>query len=164
MRLSMPVLLCASMAAGCARPAAPLRNTFETPAALAAAVLDALAQGNVAVLQDLAVSETEFRERVWPELPASNPRRNLPVEYVWEDLRQKSQAYLRQTLAEHRGRRYRLVRVEFLGESTRYRTLTVARKAQLIVRDEHGEESAVRLFGSVLESEAEYKLLSYVVD
>ncbi len=56
-------------------------------------------------LRDLALNEIEFREQVWPELPAARPERNLPFSYVWGDLRQKSDANLERTLARHGGRR-----------------------------------------------------------
>lgn len=158
------VLSCALPIAGCGRRSTPLSHTFPSADALATAVLDAVARNDGAGLQALALSEVEFREHVWPELPVSRPERGVPFDYVWGDLSQKSRGYLQQTLAAHRGRRYRLVKVEFLGNATRYRTFEVARKAQLIVRDERGQEQAVRLFGSVLKSDSEFKLFSYVVD
>jgi hypothetical protein len=142
----------------------PLANTFESPDALARAVLDQLAHNDSAGLRALALSEEEFRSRVWPELPVSRPERNVPFEYVWRDLRQKSEGHLRQTLAEHGGRRYALVKVEFLGETTPYRTFQVAREAQLLVRDDRGEEHPIRVFGSVLRDGSRHKLFSYVID
>ena len=41
-------------------------------------------------LDALALSEQEFRDHVWPDLPAARPERNLPFSYVWGDLHQKS--------------------------------------------------------------------------
>ena len=160
------VLLAASlMSPACGRArAAPLDHTFSSPADLAGAVLAAIAAKDRPALEALALSEREFRERVWPELPSSRPERNLPFEYVWGDLHQKSHGHLRQTLGQHGGRRYTLIDIEFLGESTSYTTFDVSRKAQLRVRDERGEELVIRLFGSVLCSGSEYKIFSYVVD
>jgi hypothetical protein len=151
--------------AGCERArAAPLEHTYESPEALARAVLTEIAHNDKDALEALALSEREFRERVWPELPASQPGRNLPMEYVWGDLRQKSVGHLHATLAEHGGRRYDLLRVEFLGETTAFRSFEVTRRAQLHVRDDRGRMHVVRLFGSVLRSGSEHKLFSYVVD
>jgi hypothetical protein len=144
--------------------AAPLEHASRSPVDLANAVLDAMAAGDRPALEALALSEREFGERVWPELPASRPERNVPLDYVWGDLRQKSQGHLRQTLAQHGGHRYALVDVEFLGETTSYATFEVYRKTQLRVRDDRGEERVVRLFGSILRSGSEYKIFSYVVD
>ena len=159
------VLLAALLSPACSRAkAAPLEHTFASPADLADAVLAVVARNDRQTLETLALSDREFRERVWPELPASRPERNLPLEYVWGDLRQKSQGHLRQSLGRHGGRRYALIDVKFLGETTFYPTFEVSRKAELRVRDEHGEEQVLRLFGSVLRSGSEYKIFSYVVD
>jgi hypothetical protein len=164
-RFLFGVLLAALLSPACGRAkAAPLEYTFASPADLARAMLVALGAKDRPTLEALAVSEREFRERVWPELPSSRPERNLPVEYVWGDLFQKSQGHLRQTLGQHGGRRYVLIDIEFLGETTPYTTFDVSRKAQLRVRDERGEELVIRLFGSVLRSGSEYKIFSYVVD
>ena len=73
----------------CSR-APPLANTHSSASSLASAVLDALARRDRAALKALALNETEFRDHVWPELPAARPERNLPFSYVWGELRQKS--------------------------------------------------------------------------
>jgi hypothetical protein len=163
-------LLCAFVASalvgsGCGRAgAAPLEHTQGSPVDLARSVLDAVARADRTALERLAISDREFRERVWPALPASRPERNLPLDYVWGDLRQKSAGHLSQTLAQHGGRRYSLVDVAFLGETTPYANFEVLRKAQLRIRDDEGEEQVIRLFGSVLRSGSEYKIFSWVVD
>jgi hypothetical protein len=164
-RIVYGVLLAALLSPACSRAkAAPLEHTFASPTDLANAVLAAVARNDRQTLEALALSDREFRERIWPELPASRPERNLPLEYVWGDLHQKSQGHLRQTLGQHGGRRYSLTELKFLGETTSYPTYDVSRKAELRVRNEHGEEQVLRLFGSVLRSGSEYKIFSYVVD
>ena len=127
-------------------------------------MLDALAANDVERLEALALSETEFRTVVWPELPSSRPERGLPFDYAWGDLHQKSNNALRRLIAGQAGRRYQLLAVEFDGESTAYDTYTVHRESRLVVRDEHGAEMQLRFFGSVLERDGEYKVFSFVVD
>ena len=161
--------LCLLLASGCGRPAAsdapsPLGHTFESPEAVARAVLGALAEEDGPTLVALALSEMEFRTVVWPELPSSRPERGLPFEYAWGDLHQKSTNELRRLLARAGGRRYELLGMTFDGESTPYETFTVHRDSRLRVRDSEGAERDVRLFGSVLQRGGEYKLFSYVVD
>lgn len=161
--------LCVLLAGGCGRPAAsdalsPLGHTFESPEAVARAVLGALAEEDGPTLVALALSEMEFRTVVWPELPSSRPERGLPFEYAWGDLHQKSTNELRRLLARAGGRQYELLEMTFDGESTRYETFTVHRDSRLRVRDAEGAERDVRLFGSVLQRGGEYKLFSYVVD
>jgi hypothetical protein len=155
--------------AGCAerapRPAgAVLSETKASPEAVAEAVLAALADGDREALQRLALTEEEFTRAVWPELPSSRPERNLTVDYVWGDLNQKSRGFLQTLLNEHGGQRYRLVSVDFDGGVTEYETFRVHRDSRVTVEDAAGERRDVRLFGSVLEADGRYKLLSYVID
>ncbi len=124
----------------------------------------ALAQNDVAALRALALSEQEFKEHVWPDLPASRPERNLPFSYVWGDLHQKSEAALARTVGSHGGRRYELAGVRFVGETTKYNTYDVHRKTELTVMDATGAQTPLRLFGAVLEKEGRFKVFSYVVD
>jgi hypothetical protein len=152
------------LVAGCS-PSEPLfANAYPSPHATATAVLDALAERDVAAMRALAIDEKEFREHIWPELPASRPERNLPFSYVWGDLHQKSEAALQRTLAQHGGRRYVLSGLRFAGETTQYATYAVHRDTMLRIRDESGRESEVRLFGSTVEKDGAWKVFSYVVD
>jgi hypothetical protein len=141
-----------------------LANTRPSIDSLASAVLDAFAERDVAALRGLAVDEREFRELVWPELPAAQPERNLPFSFVWGDLRQKSEHYLAQTLAAIGGQRLTLVAVRFAGETTRYPSYAVHRETTLTVRDVEGSIRTLRAFGSALEKEGDWKVFSYVVD
>jgi hypothetical protein len=149
---------------GCQSPPAPLEHTFESPEALAREVLKLVEFRDTHRLGQLALSEREFADLVWPELPASRPERNLPLDYVWGDLRTKSRAHLGRIAEQFGGRRYELVGVSFRGETTTYRSYVVHRKAELIVREADGHEDRLRLFGSVLERDGRYKLFSFVVD
>lgn len=154
---------CAGDAAG-DPPLSPLHRTFPSPEALSRAVLTALAAGDVDTLRDLPLDELEFRNAVWPDLPASRPERNVPFDYAWGDLHQKSNNALRRLVARYGGRRYELVSVHFAGETTQYRTYKVHRETVLDLLDEEGEEVRLALFGSILERDGECKLFSYVVD
>ncbi len=145
-------------------PPSPLHQTFASPDALSRAVLGALAAEDADGLASLALSESEFRTVVWPELPSSRPERGLPFDYVWGDLSQKSSNALRRLVARHGGRRYTLAGVAFRGETTPYETYRVHREAVLDLLDEEGDELTLPLFGSILERDGEFKLFSYVVD
>jgi hypothetical protein len=142
----------------------PLANAHTSSESLARAVLAALAARDQTALLSLAVTEQEFREHVWPELPASRPERNLPHSYVWSDLKQKSDTALRQTLAQHGGRHYALIRVIYGGESTRYESYSVHRETIVVVQGTAGGEQQIRLYGSTLEKAGMFKVFSYVVD
>jgi len=151
-----------SLGPGC-RSVPPLRHAAESPRALADAVLDALARGDRPALERLAVGESEFRDHVWPRLPAARPERNLPFSYVWGDLHQKSQTSLGRILEGHRGRAYRLVDVRFDGGPAPYADFVVHREAVFVVGGPDGQEE-IRVCGSFLEKDGRWKVFSYVVD
>jgi hypothetical protein len=151
-----------ALAAACnARP--PLAHTSPSPETLARAVLDAVNTGDRARLETIALSEAEFRDHVWPELPAARPERNLPLSYVWGDLQQKSSQQLSVTLRQHGGKRYALVKLTF-SDVTPYAGFKVHRKATFHVRDASGHETDVRLCGSMIEQDGAWKVFSYVVE
>ena len=162
MRPGLIVLLLLLGACGPLVP--PLENTQASPSALAGAVLSALERRDLVALRALAVTEQEFRDHVWPELPAARPERNLPFSYVWGDLRQKSDASLSNTMAAHGGKHYDLVAVRSLGEVTPYETYLVHRETELAVKDVDGAAINLRVFGSILEKDGQFKVFSYVVD
>lgn len=147
----------------CAPAPPPLQHTADTRVALAAAVLAAVSAGDAPTLASLALSEQEFRDHIWPALPAARPERNLPFSYVWGDLRLKSQAGLVNVLGQYRGKRLTLVDVRF-GESTPYAGYTVHRAAVFTVRRTDGSTDDVRLCGSMVEKDGRWKVFSYVVN
>ena len=140
----------------------PLAHAYASPSSLASAVLDALARRDRAGLEALALNETEFRDHVWPELPAARPERNLPFSYVWGDLHQKSVQALSGVLSREGGRPYELVGIRFAAVSD-YRTYRVHREATLRVRDASSMELDLRVCGSMLEKDGAWKVFSYVV-
>jgi hypothetical protein len=159
--VSMAVLYAA---AACGERPVALETTIGSPERLADAVLDALAARDRQALAALAVSGSEFRQRVWPELPASRPERNVPLQYAWNDLAQKSSGGLSAVLAAYGGQRFTLRRVEFLGEKTIYRTFAIQRKTELVVTDAGGAEQRIRVFGSIIHADGLVKVFSYIVD
>jgi hypothetical protein len=160
--LGRGLLLTSILLAGCGR-VPPLAHAQGSADALARAVLDALERQDRPGLVSLALDEGEFRNHVWPALPAARAERNVPLSYVWGDLRQKSQLSLNKTLREHGGRRYALAGVSFAGR-TEYGAYTVHREAALRVRDASGAERHLRVLGSMVEQGGGWKVFSYVVD
>ena len=156
-------LLCLLALAGCGAPP-PLANPQPSSEALAAAVLDALAEGDRDRLAALALDGQEFRDVVWPQLPSSRPERGVPVSYAWADLRQKSSNALRRLVDRWGGHRFTLLGVTYDGETTDHRTFRVHRETRLRVLDETGRELEVHFYGSTLARGDEYKVFSFVVD
>lgn len=150
--------------AGPSRSAAPLSHTFESPDALARAVLEALGSRDAARLRSLQLSENEFRDHVWPELPTSRPERNVPFDYAWAQMKQRSDGSLGETLGRYGGKTLRLVQTGFTGETTIYQSFSVMRESEIIAADEAGRELILRLYGSAMLKDGRYKLYSFVVD
>lgn len=163
LRSSVSLLLLASALSGCHSATVPLAGTRDSAMAVGRDVLAALAAGDRAALEALALSEQEFRDHVWPDLPAARPERRLPFSYVWGDLKQKSDAGLRASLERLRGRRMTLVDIRFGGESV-YGRSRVQRDSVLVVRFGDGETEELDVCGSLLEQGGRWKVFSYVVD
>lgn len=144
--------------------AAPFAASAETPEEAARRALERIAAGDREGLLAIALSEAEFREVVYPELPASRPERNTSADYVWRGLRQKSRNSLAFTLDRYTGAPLELVAVEFLGETTDYGSYRVHRKTALTVKRPDGSKTVVRLFGSMIERAGRYKIFSFVTD
>jgi hypothetical protein len=159
-KLCAPAVLASVIACG----PAPLAHPQSSAESLAREVLVALAQRNEHRLRELALDEEEFKRHVWSGLPAARPERNLPLAYVWSDLRQKSDQALRSTLQTHGGKHYQLQSVKFDGPTTDHGTYRVHRETVLVVRDSAGTANELRLLGSMLEKDGQWKVFSYVVD
>jgi hypothetical protein len=140
-----------------------LANTRSSPDELARAVLAALQQRDRAALDALALNEQEFRDHVWPELPAARPERNLPFSYVWGDLHQKSNLGLASTMGTYGGRRFQLLSVAFSRES-RYPTYVVHHESTVRVKGDDGALDDLRVCGSMLAKDGAWKVFSYVTD
>ena len=165
LRFFRGALAAALIAAAACSPRAPgFAPTFESPEALAAAVLDGVERRDAGRLRELALSEHEFRKWVWPHLPAGRPEVNMPFDYFWKDLSRKSDASLASTLAEFGGQRLTLRRVEFGGATSDFGPFRVSREPMLTVTDAQGIERRIQVCGSMIEAGGRWKLFSHVVD
>lgn len=163
------VVVIAIAMAGCTQPTSPsskvsLAHTFDSPEALAQAVLTGLASKDVAGLNALALSEQEFKDHVWPELDTSRPERNVPFEYAWGQLKQRSDGYLDVTVGRYAGQKLRFVSTRYTGETTKYESFSVMRESEIVAADDTGRDLVLRLFGSAMVKDGRYKLFSFVVD
>ena len=158
-RLALAAILVAG--AACRQP---LSHARPSAAALVEDVLTALEKRDAAGLRELALDEAEFRDAIWPELPAARPERNLTADYVWREQRTKSEAGLQAVLADYGGRPLKLVRLEVRGATTQHRTFLVRRDPAVVVRGMGDAEQTLRLFGSIVERDGGFKIFSYNVD
>jgi hypothetical protein len=142
-----------------------LSATFDSPEALARAVLQAFADEDVETLKALPLTKDEFRLYVWPRLPASRPERGVPLEYAWGDLSQKSRNAIATSFSRFKRHKLELLSLCFKGGATDYGDFVIHREPELRVTDlGSGTELSLALFGSVVEWRGKYQLLSYVTD
>lgn len=60
-----------------------LENSFDTPEALAEAILDAIERQSLDLFEELRINRTEFERYFWPEFPQSRPITNVTAADAW---------------------------------------------------------------------------------
>jgi len=163
-RLVQLLVVACALAASSACTQATVAHTEGSIDDLVRAVLDAIERRDVDALRQLALNEHEFRTVVYPELPAARPERNLSFDYVWNDLKTKSDHSLAGIVEKYAGTPLTIVRVSFEDGVSQYPSYVVHRQCRLVVRNAEGLEEEVRLFGSVFEQDGRFKVFSYNVD
>jgi hypothetical protein len=141
----------------------PLAHAQPSAEALAERALEALARRDDQGLKTLVVTKEEFCRYVWPELPSSRIP-NLTCDWVWNAFEPSDAAGRQETLARHSGKQYRLVRVRFAKGTTQHDSFKVHQDARVVLRDEADQEAEMKLFGSVLEMDGQFKLFSFIID
>jgi hypothetical protein len=139
-----------------------LAHTKPSIEALSEEVLAKVYEKDIATLEQLELTKEEFKRFIWPHVPWSNPETNMPFEYYWRDIHQKSTWALRRVLVQNGGKKYDLIRVYFAKGVRDYNHARLYRDTRLVVKDEAGEEKELNIFGSVLELNGAYKILSYI--
>lgn len=126
-------------------------------------LLEATSRDDVAALKELRITKDEFCQYVWPELPGSKVP-NVSCDFAWDQATLKSLSGLTRVLDQHRGRKYEFVALRFPGPPERYSSIAVHKAPTVSLRDETGAVHDVRISGSILEMDGQFKLFSFVVD
>jgi hypothetical protein len=130
---------------------------------VALAALAALERKDAAALQDLRITKREYVELLFPEFPmARDPRNTVTPEFAWFLLDSKSRSGLNEALQDHGGQRLELLEVIVSEGIEEYDSFRLHKKVKLRVGSpEKDEEAVIRLFGSVVELDGQFKILSY---
>lgn len=108
----------------------------------------------------LRLSEYEHNNILWPEMPASRPEFNMPIEFAWENLNLRSRRDANRVVSEYGDRHIEMERVDCKKGVTEYETLTVYGDCWIVGRDpKTGERNEFKLFGSIVEAEGRYKIV-----
>jgi hypothetical protein len=140
-----------------------LVNAHPSAEELARALLTALALRDGDKVKGLRLTREEFCRYIFPELPSSRLP-NVTCDFVWDQATMKSLGGFIKMWPRHEGRRYELVSVRFKEGTDSYPTYKVHKETHLLVRDYTGREQELRLFGSMLEMDGQFKLFSFVID
>jgi hypothetical protein len=162
-RLALPVLLVSLVLAwACGPPRERFGGTHPSPEALAEVFQQALEAEDRTRLEEIALTEREFRLEVFPEMPAYG---NIPPGFAWSQLASRSLYGLSSVLHSHGGQGWVLEEIVFRGGTTAYQTFVVHREPVLRLRHRRtGETRTLASFGSVLEHDGRYKLFSFNID
>jgi hypothetical protein len=143
----------------------PVRSEWrDSKEALLGDVLRFLQTDNLRGLAAITVDSVDYKAIVWPELPVSNPRNNIPFEYVFGRHNQLSRGGLLLKLKELKGKRYEVVRFEERPERDQYKEIRIIPIGEIALKDADGNQTEVRLVGSILEHKGRFKVFSYKTD
>jgi hypothetical protein len=144
-------------------PAAPKRLTGGLPSLsqLADVVLQALENGDAGTLQALRISEKEYLTHVFPEFPQAGPSNSIPADFHWFHLDMRSRSGILDAIDSFGGQKLELAAVVVTQGVDEYRTYRMHKKVELKVRHPDGRVEQIRVFGSVVEMDGEFKILSF---
>lgn len=148
--------------AGAADASLGLQDAQPSLEALGRHVLEALARGDTAALRRVRLTEREHNEVVWPELPASGPEINFPVDYAWANIENRSRRGLSRLLPIFTERSVRFDGVECRGPTESLETFRVHTDCRVVFTANGAPEPwEAQLFKDALERGGGYKIFRY---
>jgi len=128
---------------------------------LARRVLAALSTRDTATLGALRLSEGEHNQMVWPELPASAPEVNYPVDFAWTNIGIRNRAALATLLYDFRDAEPELTGTECRGPTQSFESFVVHTNCWVEFRTDGGGPRAQQLYKDVLDWDGELKVFRY---
>lgn len=139
-----------------------LDNSVPTLDALGEHVLTGLSRQDTAALNTVRLTETEHNEIVWPELPASAPDVNFPVDYAWTNIQNRNTRGLSRLLNYFADRDLGFQRVECRGGLEVFETFAVETDCFVVFTVDHGPGLwEAQLFKDVLVRGGGHKIFRY---
>jgi hypothetical protein len=143
---------------------ARLQYGYSSPVELIDSLLQAVAVRDTATLADLAVSSTEWKEILFPEMglhyPGARDSRPEIRDMIGELHFGSSQKGLRRLLRDYGGVRLRRLSMDMIGDTLHFPSYTIYDGTDLVVNGPDGE-GRVTFVGSIVEKDGVWKLLSY---
>ena len=124
-------------------------------------VLAGLATANTRDLDAVRLTEVEHNEMVWPELPASAPEVNFPVDFAWENISMRNRAALSDLFGVYEGRDLQFVDAECRGPTEAFASFVVHTDCWVTLRRDGELLPPRQIFKDVLDWEGELKIFRY---
>lgn len=137
-------------------------GSTETIDGLGRMVLEALTRSDTVTLAALRLTEREHNEVVWPELPASRPEVNFPVDFAWSNIEMRDRRSLTRLLPVFDGTQARFQTVQCRGGIQTFQTFEVLTDCWTIFEVEGREgRFEAQLFKDVLVRGGGHKIFRY---
>lgn len=139
-----------------------LNNACDSIEDLSKQVLEAVYNKDIERLKAMAITPEEYELYIWPQSPISKIKKwQENYNFVRNQQFSRSSLSLRQMLARYGGRQYSLIRVRFADETTDHTIYKAHRDTRLIVTSPEGKEVELNLFGSIVEMDGQFKIMSF---
>ncbi len=130
-------------------------------AELATTVLAGLAAADTLRLETVRLTEVEHNEMVWPELPASAPEVNYPVDLAWKNIRTRNRAALSDLFGVYEDRKLQFVDAECRGPTEAFESFVVHTDCWVTLRRDGELASPQQIFKDVLDWDGELKIFRF---
>jgi len=124
-------------------------------------VLSGFSTGDTALLESLRLTEAEHNELVWPELPASDPSVNFPVDFAWANISLRNRAALADLFSEYGSEVLALQGVDCRGEIREFESFVVHTDCWVSFTADGRLLPPQQLFKDVLDWDGEFKIFRY---
>jgi hypothetical protein len=157
----LPLLMLVSGSCS-SRDPQPFPGSAASLDALGQGVLAALTAGNRESLESFRLTEEEHNEVVWPELPASAPEVNFPIDFAWQNIQVRNQSALGRISASYRGGTPVYRHTECRGETGVFETFEVMTDCWVLFqRADSLPLLEAQVFEEVLARGGGYKIFRY---
>ena len=134
---------------------------LHSPGQLGLAVVDALNQKDIAQLDRLRVQREEYLDWIWPAFPASRPPNNFPGDFAWSNPNKRCNIGMKKWIAHFGGHNLKFVDIHFDQLPETYEGFQLLRGTVLTLQNVAKEKRELKILGSVVVKNNQYKLLSY---
>jgi hypothetical protein len=158
-------LVALSLLVGCESPGGPDESPFPGAAAsldsLGELVLEALVRQDTLALSTMRLTEAEHNEVIWPELPASRPEVDYPVDLAWQNIEVRNRRDLGRILPLFKGRALRYRSTECRRGVQPFVSFSVETDCWVVFEDEVGAVLESQIFKDVSVRNGGFKTFRY---